>query len=129
MLEKDCAVLRVPRDADMETVRKAFIKLSRRYPPEHFPEKFKEIKKAYDRLSLNASSIRSLVKDLVSNPNAQGMAKTLVDEAMQTDSKAPPVPEMDVYSLEPIFDLPARKQKLQKALQDIRDQGLEYREV
>ncbi|MFO7875860.1 MAG: DnaJ domain-containing protein, partial [Desulfovermiculus sp.] len=68
MLEKDCAVLRVSRDADMETVRKAFVKLSRRYPPEHFPEKFKEIKKAYDRLSLNPSSISSLVKDLASIP-------------------------------------------------------------
>ncbi|MFO7874989.1 MAG: DnaJ domain-containing protein, partial [Desulfovermiculus sp.] len=124
-----CAVLRVSRDADMETVRKAFVKLSRRYPPEHFPEKFKEIKKAYDRLSLNPSSISSLVKDLASIPAAEDMGKCLLDEAMQTSPKAPPVPELDVYSLEPIFDLPARQQRLQKAVQDIRDQGLEYKEA
>ncbi|MFW6054621.1 MAG: J domain-containing protein [Thermodesulfobacteriota bacterium] len=129
MLEKDCLILRVPRDADMETVRKAFVKLSRRYPPEHFPEKFKEIKKAYDRLSLNSSGISSLVKDLASNPDAQSMAKTLVDEAMQTESKDLPVPKLDVYSLEPIFDTPARQQRMMQILQNIRNQGLEFKDA
>lgn len=129
MLEKDCAVLRVPRDADMDTVRKAFVKLSRRYPPEHFPEKFKEIKNAYDRLSLNLSSINSLIKDLASRLPAEDLGKCLLDEALQTSARAPQVPKLDMYSLEPVFDLPARRQRLQKALQDIRDQGLEYKEA
>jgi hypothetical protein len=129
MLEKDCATLRVARDADMDTVRKAFVKLSRRYPPEHFPEKFKEIKKAYDRLSLNSSGINSLVKELASKPTAEDMSKCLLDEAMPTSSKASFVPELDVHSLEPVCDLPARRQRLQKAVQDIRDQGLEYKEA
>lgn len=127
MLENDRSVLRVPRDADMETVRKAYIKLSRRYPPEHFPEKFKEIKKAYDRLSLNPSSISSLVKELASSHTAQEMTKYLLDEAMPSKSQPPPVPELDVSSLEPLFDLPARQQRMQKALQDIQKQGLEYK--
>ncbi len=127
MLEKDRSVLRVPRDAGMETVRKAYVKLSRRYPPEHFPEKFKEIKKAYDRLSLNPSSTSSLVKELASNLTAQEMTKCLLDEAMHTNAQPPPVPELDVSSLEPLFDLPARQQRMQKALQDIREQGLEYK--
>ncbi|MDZ7759813.1 MAG: J domain-containing protein [Desulfovermiculus sp.] len=131
MLEKDGSMLRVPRDADLEVVRKAFVKLSRRYPPEHFPDKFKEIKRAYDRLTLNYSSINSLVKELASAPTAQAMAKCLVDEALQDKTNSPPpqVPELNVYSLEPIFDAPAQQQRLKKLLQDIGDQGLEYKEV
>ncbi len=112
----------------METVRKAFVKLSRRYPPEHFPEKFKQIKNAFDRLSLNPSSINSLVKALASNPDAQSMATTLIEEAMQTKTGKLPNPELDVYSLECIFDTPIRRQRLRDALADIRDHGLEFKD-
>jgi hypothetical protein len=53
MIESAYATLRVARDASPEEVRKAYIHLVRRYPPEHFPEKFASIRQAYLQLTLD----------------------------------------------------------------------------
>ena len=128
MFEKECSILHVPRDADQETVRKAFVKLSRRYPPEHFPEKFKTIKNAYERLSLNYSSIKTLVQELSSHHTPKRMIPCLFEQALQIEATFPrlEVPEMDVMSLEPIFAASDHQRTLQAVLKDIQDQGVEY---
>jgi len=52
MLESAYDTLRVGRDASPEAIRKAYVTLVRRYPPEHFPEKFMSIRQAYQSLML-----------------------------------------------------------------------------
>ena len=52
MLEAAYSLLRVGKNASPEDVRKAYVRLVRRYPPEHFPEKFTELRKAYQQLTL-----------------------------------------------------------------------------
>ncbi len=44
------AVLGVPRQADEATIKRAYFHLVRQFPPEQAPEKFQEIRAAYDRI-------------------------------------------------------------------------------
>jgi curved DNA-binding protein CbpA len=44
------AVLQIDRRADENTIKKAYFRLVRQYPPEQEPEKFQEIRVAYDLL-------------------------------------------------------------------------------
>jgi preprotein translocase subunit Sec63 len=43
-------VLGVDRDADDEAIRRRYLELVRQHPPERAPERFAEIREAYDRL-------------------------------------------------------------------------------
>ena len=43
-------VLGIDRGADKATVKKAYLKKVKEFPPDKFPEEFKKIKKAYDAL-------------------------------------------------------------------------------
>ena len=66
MIESAYEILRVPRDAGPKEVRQAYVRLVRRYPPEHFPEKFAALRWAYQQLNLEddfLSEIFSHVKD------------------------------------------------------------------
>jgi DnaJ-class molecular chaperone len=50
-MAKSChRVLGVPMDADEATVRKAYLELVRRYPPEQCPAEFAEVRAAYEAL-------------------------------------------------------------------------------
>jgi curved DNA-binding protein CbpA len=44
------AVLGIDRQADEAEIKRAYFKLVREYPPEHSPEKFQEIRAAYEQL-------------------------------------------------------------------------------
>lgn len=44
------AILGVDRRADDKVVKRAYFKLVRKYPPETEPEKFQEIRKAYEKV-------------------------------------------------------------------------------
>ena len=48
--EDPYAVLGIPRDADQETIKRAYFQLVRAHPPEQDPEQFKRIRAAYERL-------------------------------------------------------------------------------
>ncbi|MDR3230005.1 MAG: hypothetical protein LBT65_01075 [Synergistaceae bacterium] len=60
MIEWAWKTLKVDRDADPETVRQAYVRLVRRYPPEHFPEKFAAIRRAYQQLTLDDDFIEEI---------------------------------------------------------------------
>lgn len=45
------AVLGVAPNADEQTIRKRYLALVREFPPDRAPERFKEIRAAYERLS------------------------------------------------------------------------------
>jgi curved DNA-binding protein CbpA len=44
------AVLGLPPDCDDEAIRRRYLELVKQYPPEHHPEKFAAIRRAYDSL-------------------------------------------------------------------------------
>jgi curved DNA-binding protein CbpA len=66
MIESAYETLHVPRDAEPEEVRRAYVRLVRRYPPEHFPERFASLRRAYQQLNLDddfIEEISSRIKD------------------------------------------------------------------
>ncbi len=56
-------ILGIPRDADDDAVRKAYLDLIRRYSPDRHPEEFKRIGAAYETLKDERSRLRYLVLD------------------------------------------------------------------
>ena len=44
------AVLGLPADSDDAAIRRRYLELVRQYPPEHHPEKFAQVRAAYERL-------------------------------------------------------------------------------
>jgi curved DNA-binding protein CbpA len=62
MLEAEYNLLCVERNASPEDVRKAYVRLVRRYPPEHFPEKFAKLHDAYQKLILNDDFLTAQIK-------------------------------------------------------------------
>jgi curved DNA-binding protein CbpA len=44
------AVLGLPPDSDDDAIRRRYLELVRQFSPEHHPEKFAEIRKAYEQL-------------------------------------------------------------------------------
>ncbi len=77
MIEAAYALLRVERNASPEDVRKAYVRLVRRYPPEHFPEKFAELRKAYQQLTLSDDFITEIFRRVTSGNSALGLAACL----------------------------------------------------
>ena len=49
------AVLGIPRRADEGEIKRAYFRLVREYPPERVPEKFQEIRSAYEQLRTSES--------------------------------------------------------------------------
>jgi curved DNA-binding protein CbpA len=61
MIEDAYEILKISRDAAPEEVRAAYVKLVRRYPPEHFPERLAAFRNAYDKVCLDDSFLISLL--------------------------------------------------------------------
>jgi curved DNA-binding protein CbpA len=49
-MQDDYAVLGLPSDSADETIRRRYLELVRQFPPERNPQKFAEVRAAYDRL-------------------------------------------------------------------------------
>jgi len=43
-------ILGLPADSDDETIRRRYLELVRQYTPEHHPQKFAEVRAAYEQL-------------------------------------------------------------------------------
>ncbi len=89
-----CETLRIKDDhPDPKTVIKAFTRLSRRYPGQHFPEKFADLLVARDTLcrpdqgfrevlfddEINLSFLKSALKETTSKPKISTEEKCLQD--------------------------------------------------
>ncbi len=44
------AILGLPPDSDDETIRRRYLELVRRFPPDHHAERFAEVRRAYESL-------------------------------------------------------------------------------
>jgi curved DNA-binding protein CbpA len=49
-MEDPYAVLGLTADSDDEAIRRRYLELVRRYPPDHHPERFAAVRAAYERL-------------------------------------------------------------------------------
>lgn len=72
-------VLQIDSKADQKEIKKAYVKMIRKYPPEKSPEEFKKIREAYERLS-----------DPVSRAEYDAMSnyKDVIDMHYETGSNA-----------------------------------------
>ncbi|EFI36009.1 heat shock protein DnaJ domain protein [Desulfonatronospira thiodismutans ASO3-1] len=129
MLEQDHRILRVDRDADQESIRKSYIKLSRRYHPEHFPEKFRRIKCAYERLSLDPSTLADITRELARAESTDQITSLIIKQAgtEATEKKKKEELLMDPMTLEPVLNVRTVRQKISGLLQDIEKKGIKYK--
>jgi len=77
MIESAYDLLRVKKNSSPEDVRKAYVRLVRRYPPEHFPEKFAELRKAYQQLTLSDDFLAEITKRIIHSESALEVAACL----------------------------------------------------
>ena len=128
MFERALQILRLQRGADKEEVRKSYIKMTRRYPPEHFPQKFKQIKEAYEQLTLSWPLMETRVKQLLTARDTEQLMQNILEEPLEEagiseDENKPQ--ELNVWSLEPIFNANKHEDNLRSILEEIRrEQGL-----
>ena len=113
MFESALKILRVGKGASPEVLREAYVKMVRRYPPEHFPEKFIAIKRAYDQLTAADSILQEFL-----NPRAlEGTAAELAGLlwGALTEFREESI-EIDFTELISLIDAPSRKNTLSAAL-------------
>jgi len=121
MFEIATKILRLPRDCDREEVRRAYLRLVRRYPPEHFPERFKRIKQAYEEMSLEPSSLEPALHRLaqVETPREamEIMLEEALDAAMGQETDEPTRP--GCMELEPVLRADSYREELAGVLERI----------
>jgi curved DNA-binding protein CbpA len=85
------AVLDIPEDSDDEKVRKAYLAKVRSFPPERFPEEFKQIRRAYEQIATEKDrlSFRLFYRKL---PEPADIAALILDR--RTSGKRPTVEEL-----------------------------------
>lgn len=77
MVESARSLLRVDKNASPDEVRKAYVRLVRRYPPEHFPEKFAELRNAYRKLTISNEFLEEIAQRIISKDSALDVAACL----------------------------------------------------
>ncbi|GHS99958.1 hypothetical protein AGMMS50276_24620 [Synergistales bacterium] len=77
MIEQALKILKVGRNADPETLRQAYVRLVRRYPPEYFPDRFAQTRKAYQQLTLDDDFLDEISQRIDENTTPLGLAAFL----------------------------------------------------
>lgn len=103
MFEAAYKMLRVDRRAGPEEIRRAYLRLVRRYPPEHFPEKFRQVHDAYRCLNLQEDALEDLAERLGRTGSPLETAAVLFSGRIP--AAAPPA-ELDVESLAALLGPP-----------------------
>lgn len=131
MFESDLKMLRLSRDCGPDEVRQAYVRLTRRYPPEHFPERFKKIKQAYERLSLEPSLLESQANSIRDSDSPQEVFDVMLEEALRhalSEKREDDLPHPDVRELEPVLNAEGYRQELKNVLHRISEQGISYQD-
>ena len=121
MFESALKTLRVRRGASPEELREAYVKLVRRYPPEHFPEKFAAVKRAYNQLRADDTILEEYLHPHAVEGSGLGLLALLWGELpeLRRDSV-----EIDFTELAPLADEGPRKKALEAALNAAADEGI-----
>jgi curved DNA-binding protein CbpA len=112
MLESAYKILRIGRDASPEALRKAYVTLVRRYPPEHFPDKFASINQAYQKLTLADEFIDEALQRTKDNRSPLELAGFLWGDR----SELAPDEKLDLLSLTSLLAGEAMKRELDNIL-------------
>lgn len=132
MFEADLKTLRLARDCGPDEVRRAYVRLTRRYPPEHFPERFKRIKQAFERLSLDPSHLQAAAVRIAHAESPQELFDIMTEEALDLalpESSEHGLPQPDVRELEPVLNADGYREELFTVLQRIADKGIAYKDA
>ena len=81
-------ILGLPRDCGEEDVRRRYLELVREFPPDRAPERFTEIRAAYDQLRDPAARMEARLFDLQSSGT---MAEILADVRRRLRARRIPV--------------------------------------
>jgi hypothetical protein len=112
--------LRLSRDCDKEEVRRAYVRLTRRYPPEYFPQRFKRIKWAYDELILEPGSIEAIVTHLAqAEEPAEAFAIMLGESGTELEKQSEELSRPDCLELTPVLDADRYGEELAEVLERI----------
>ena len=126
MIEAAFKLLKLPRDATPEEAREAWVRLVRRYPPEHFPEKFAAIRRAYQQVTLDEDFIEETLQRLGGERSPIQLAALLWGDREAIASSAEDA-AVDLRSLKPLLFLDRNRQTLDKLLETASTRGVEWR--
>lgn len=121
MLEKYFRRLHLASDADTATIRAAYVRMVRRYPPEHFPEQFAEIQAAWQALSLTEDFIQQMSEHVLHTESPVELGAVLWPCHL-----APVQPFPDFTD---VLEREAREKALDAQLSSIADKGIVWRTV
>lgn len=127
MFEKCTRTLRVAPDATAEEVRQAFVKLARRWPPEHFPARFTEIKHCADLLSLQDAALEELLTKAVKSDVIDLFVSLLPESAGTSEEVAKTSSELDLPAFMELLSPGRRRQIMLECLEKVPDGTAFYR--
>jgi len=70
-------VLGIDRTADSEAVRRRYLELVRAHPPEREPERFAQVREAYDRLRDPVESLKNRLFDVTHSHSLESLVADL----------------------------------------------------
>ena len=123
MIESAYKTLKVARNASPEEVRSAYVRLVRRYPPEHFPERFSAIQSAYRLLCLDDESTGGICERLAHCKSVIEAAGVLWGDREELASNG----SDDLHDLLGLVATPRRAEKLDNLLASISEFGIRWR--
>lgn len=127
MFEKCTRTLRVAPEATTEEVRQAFVKLARRWPPEHFPARFTEIKHCADLLNLEDSVLEELLNRTVKSNVINLFVDLLPETARASEQVAASASELDLPAFMELLNPGRRRQFMMGCLEKVPDGTAFYR--
>ncbi len=127
MFEKCTRTLRVTPDATTEEVRQAFVKLTRRWPPEHFPARFTEIKHCSDLLNLEDSALEELLTRTVKSDVIDFFVGLLPEPASASEEVAATASELDLPAFMELLNPGRRRQIMSGCLEKVPEVTAFYR--
>lgn len=71
------AVLGLPPDSDDDAIRRRYLELVRQYTPEHHPQKFAEVRAAYEQLKDMATRVRFRLFEVGKNESLDAIIEEL----------------------------------------------------
>ena len=117
MLESAYSLLRIAKNASPEDVRNAYVRLVRRYPPEHFPEKFAKLREAYLQLTLGDDFLNEILKRVNRSDGSLELAAFLWGDRKELACDKPFAPE----ELAPLLEGEDARRGLDELLASISD--------
>lgn len=71
------AVLGLPPDSDDDAIRRRYLELVRQYTPEHHPQRFAEVRAAYEQLKDMATRVRFRLFEVGKNESLDAIIEEL----------------------------------------------------